>query len=199
MKRNSGFSLIELVIVIVVLGLLAVAALPRFLNVTDKAKEASVEGVAGGFATAVLSARAQWEAEARPRAIASDKNSNFVDYDGSYFQLTSSVLSNDAASGLRDGYPIAFTDNTEPTGTSPTVLTETRCLDLFNNLLQNPPKVGTVAQAGNDSSIKYTAQIVNVNNVVNCRYTQLTGGKGAVAGHYFDYDVSKGSVQVTLN
>ncbi|MFA0252828.1 prepilin-type N-terminal cleavage/methylation domain-containing protein, partial [Vibrio sp. 10N.261.45.A4] len=55
MKRNAGFSLVELVIVIVVLGLLAVAALPRFLDVTDKAKEASVEGVSGGFATAVLS------------------------------------------------------------------------------------------------------------------------------------------------
>ncbi|WP_154807033.1 prepilin-type N-terminal cleavage/methylation domain-containing protein, partial [Vibrio cholerae] len=65
-KMQQGFSLVELVIVIVVVGLLAVAALPRFLDVTDEAKKASIEGVAGGFATGVLSARAQWEAQARP-------------------------------------------------------------------------------------------------------------------------------------
>ena len=67
MKRQKGFSLVELVIVIVVIGLLATVALPRFLDVSLEAKKASVEGVAGGYATAVLSARAQWEAEARDR------------------------------------------------------------------------------------------------------------------------------------
>lgn len=58
MKNQHGFSLVELVIVIIVVGLLAATALPRFLQVTDEAKKASIEGVAGGFATAVLSARA---------------------------------------------------------------------------------------------------------------------------------------------
>ncbi len=52
-RRSAGFSLIELVIVIVILGILAVTALPRFLDVTDEAKKASVEGVSGGFATGV--------------------------------------------------------------------------------------------------------------------------------------------------
>ncbi|MPW36925.1 prepilin-type N-terminal cleavage/methylation domain-containing protein [Vibrio sp. B1Z05] len=192
MKRNSGFSLVELVIVIVVLGLLAVAALPRFLNVTDKAKEASVEGVAGGFATAVLSARAQWEAEQRPRALPNDKNSNFVDYDGSYFQLTSSE--NGTTTVLRDGYPIAFAGDTEPKTASPTALTEDACVDLFENLLQNPPKVGTTADVATDSTIKYSAELSGT----NCRYTQL-GGNQAASAHYFDYDVSKGAVNVVLN
>ena len=48
MKNSSGFTLIELVIVIVILGILAVTALPRYLDVTEEAKNASVEGVAGG-------------------------------------------------------------------------------------------------------------------------------------------------------
>ncbi len=48
-KMQQGFSLVELVIVIVVVGLLAVAALPRFLDVTDEAKKASIEGVAGAL------------------------------------------------------------------------------------------------------------------------------------------------------
>ena len=38
MKQQTGFSLIELVIVIVVLGILAVTALPRFLDVSEEAK-----------------------------------------------------------------------------------------------------------------------------------------------------------------
>ena len=59
MKQQTGFSLIELVIVIVVLGILAVTALPRFLDVTEEAKNASVEGVSGGFATGVLLVRAR--------------------------------------------------------------------------------------------------------------------------------------------
>ena len=65
MTQVRGFSLIELVIVIVVLGILAVTALPRFLDVTEEAKNASVEGVSGGFATGVLLVRAQWEAKGR--------------------------------------------------------------------------------------------------------------------------------------
>lgn len=65
-KMQQGFSLVELVIVIVVVGLLAVAALPRFLDVTDEAKKASIEGLQG-FATGVLSARAQWRRKLAPR------------------------------------------------------------------------------------------------------------------------------------
>lgn len=77
---EQGFSLVELVIVIVIIGLLAVAALPKFLDVTDEAKKASIEGVAGGFATGVLSARAQWEAKSRPSVASGEQNQNSIDY-----------------------------------------------------------------------------------------------------------------------
>ena len=62
----AGFSLIELVIVIVILGILAVTALPRFLDVTDGAKKASVEGVRR-FRHRGLPGTSQWEAEGRAK------------------------------------------------------------------------------------------------------------------------------------
>ena len=48
MKKEKGFTLIELVIVIVILGILAATGLSKFMDVTEEAKNASVEGTATG-------------------------------------------------------------------------------------------------------------------------------------------------------
>ncbi|HDM8229612.1 TPA: type II secretion system protein [Vibrio campbellii] len=49
MKRQGGFTLIELVVVIVILGILAVTAAPRFLNLQDDARNATLDGLAGAI------------------------------------------------------------------------------------------------------------------------------------------------------
>ncbi|MCV5754423.1 type II secretion system GspH family protein, partial [Escherichia coli] len=49
MKRQGGFTLIELVVVIVILGILAVTAAPRFLNLQDDARDATLEGLRGAI------------------------------------------------------------------------------------------------------------------------------------------------------
>lgn len=46
MKKN-GFTLIELVMVIIILGILAAVAIPKFFDLQDKAKESAELGVVG--------------------------------------------------------------------------------------------------------------------------------------------------------
>jgi MSHA pilin protein MshA len=49
---QAGFTLIELVMVIVILGVLSAVALPKFVAVDDDAKQAAVNGVAGALSSA---------------------------------------------------------------------------------------------------------------------------------------------------
>lgn len=59
-RTTKGFTLVELIVVIVILGILAATALPRFINVTNEARTAAVKGFAGGVNSAVALAQAKW-------------------------------------------------------------------------------------------------------------------------------------------
>lgn len=50
--RQSGFTLIELVMVIVLIGVLAAIAVPKFVDLSGDAKQAAVDGVAGALSSA---------------------------------------------------------------------------------------------------------------------------------------------------
>ena len=48
-NQQSGFTLIELVMVIVILGVLAVSAIPKFTDVSGAAEQAATDGIAGAL------------------------------------------------------------------------------------------------------------------------------------------------------
>jgi len=52
-KREKGFTLIELIMVIVLLGLLAVVAIPQYTNLQTQAKTAAEQGVVGGVRSGI--------------------------------------------------------------------------------------------------------------------------------------------------
>jgi len=188
MKKQQGFTIIELVIVIVILGLLAASAVPRFLGATDNARDASVEGVAGGFASAVGLVRAEWELAGRP---AGDIN---VVYDGVSIEI------ND------NGYPLASPEGNVLLSSGDDMST-TNCQEVFAAIMSQAPT--NIAQGQTYAGQRYLISEGTAPN--DCTYTLAasveiddgntvtTGLSDGSVGQGFHYEANNGQITVFRN
>ncbi|MFA4874724.1 MAG: type II secretion system protein [bacterium] len=115
--NRKGFTLIELVLVIAILGILAISALPQFINISDKAKEAARDGVVGAVRSGVALARAQNMVNGGSGAAPATLDSDTVG--GGCATCFSSVLTN-AVGGANSGWnhPTASNYLHAPTGST---------------------------------------------------------------------------------
>lgn len=65
-SEQRGFTLIELVVVIIILGILAAFAVPKFMGLEGQARVAAVKSIGGSMEAADTMAHGIWEATAAP-------------------------------------------------------------------------------------------------------------------------------------
>ncbi|NKB33371.1 MAG: prepilin-type N-terminal cleavage/methylation domain-containing protein [Pseudomonadales bacterium] len=136
-KSQGGFTIIELVVVILLLGILTATALPRFMDVTDEAHDAVYDAVLGGLNIGNALFHAQFIAEGEDVTAA----------------ITEFGLQFPSDEGYAVGAGVGADDNE--------LDDNAECLEVFQLLLQ----AGGQSEANEDNAVGTTATSITGPNV----------------------------------
>ncbi|PCI57535.1 MAG: general secretion pathway protein GspH [Gammaproteobacteria bacterium] len=156
-NKQQGFTLIELVVVIVILGILAVTAVPKFIDLTSDAKASVVEAVRGSMNSAADMAHAKALAAGKIKAAGTGQN---ISVDGVVINLNYGWPVNASMKDL-----LVLEDFTELTGTSVGTFEHTdatngdHCRAIYNNT-----NTATSVAANGVTRPSITSIIVDPNN-----------------------------------
>jgi prepilin-type N-terminal cleavage/methylation domain-containing protein len=134
LQKQKGFTLIELVVVIVILGVLAATAAPKFINLTDDAEEAVFLGISAAFKSGVNQVHIAWLIRGKNQAVQD------------FIEITDPLAGGDLSVNSA-GYPA------DTRGTSLTLNSENDCLDVWRAVLDSQD-----ALASGDNSSDFEAR-----------------------------------------
>jgi len=164
--KPSGFTLIELVCVIVILGCLAALATPRYLNLTDAAAHAIVAKYAHAFSTSVQFARIAYDLRRKSGAV--DNLPGFA---------AGNIDTN------ANGYP---TDTANANSIPNNANGANRCRNVFNGLIGPGPICGGNVPCDNSHDFRARTIAPQV-----CRFDYL---EIVSPPRFFTYNATNGSV-----
>lgn len=143
-NKQAGFTLIELIMVIVILGVLSAFALPRFANLGDEARSASINGLNGAVKAAANIAHAQWLADGGTGANVSLEGTTILIVNG--YPDNTDIAS--AAQALAADYTIATPSGTVTTFTGIGATTPATCVVTYTEAAANGSPTFAVNTAG---------------------------------------------------